>query len=293
MEPRPATDQAGTDDAAGRCARPLDALNFLLADVRGARGPFLNVYLVSERHWTQSAVGLMTTIAGLLGIVVQTPIGGAIDATWAKRGAIVAALAVLALGAATLFVLPEFWPVTLANAAMAIVGDVFGPAVAALTLGLTTRAALARRLGRNSAFDHAGNVAIALAVGAVGYAVSQRAVFLLVPVFALAAIVAVLSIPHGAIDQDRARGLDEPGGTARRMARRRARRFRARRAARGRAPRRRACLRARRRATARCCARARCWCSACAPRCSISPTRRCCRWSGRSWRPRTRASPTR
>ncbi len=210
MEPRPATDQAGTDDAAGRCARPLDALNFLLADVRGALGPFLNVYLVSERHWTQSAVGLMTTIAGLLGIVVQTPIGGAIDATWAKRGAIVAALAVLALGAATLFVLPEFWPVTLANAAMAIVGDVFGPAVAALTLGLTTRAALARRLGRNSAFDHAGNVAIALAVGAVGYAVSQRAVFLLVPVFALAAIVAVLSIPHGAIDQDPARGLDEP-----------------------------------------------------------------------------------
>lgn len=198
--------------AAARAARPLDALNFLLADVRGALGPFLNVYLVTERHWTQSAVGLMTTIAGLLGLLAQTPIGGAIDATRARRGAIVVALAVLALGAATLFVWSRFWPVTLASAAMAVVGDVFGPAVAALTLGLTTRAALARRLGRNSAFDHAGNVAIALAVGAVGYAVSQRAVFLLVPGFALAAIVAVLSIPAAAIDHDRARGLDEPGG---------------------------------------------------------------------------------
>jgi len=39
-------------------------------------------------------------------------------------------------------------------------------------------------MGRNSAFDHAGNVAIALVAGAVGYAFSQRAVFLLVPFFA-------------------------------------------------------------------------------------------------------------
>ena len=196
-------------EPAVRSPRALDALNFLLADVRGALGPFLNVYLVTERHWTQSAVGLMTTAAGLLGLLVQTPIGAAIDATRAKRGAVVAALAVLALGAATLFALPQFWPVTVANAAMAVAGDVFGPAVAALTLGLSTRAALARRLGRNSAFDHAGNVAIALAVGAVGYALSQRAVFLLVPAFAVAAIAATLAIPHGSIDQRSARGLGE------------------------------------------------------------------------------------
>ena len=30
----------------------LDALNFLLADVRGALGPFLNVFLVSQQHWS-------------------------------------------------------------------------------------------------------------------------------------------------------------------------------------------------------------------------------------------------
>jgi Na+/melibiose symporter-like transporter len=91
---------------------------------------------------------------------------------------------------------------------MAIVGDVFGPAVAALTLGLYARAKLARRMGRNSAFDHAGNVAIAVVAGAVGYVFSQRAVFLLVPVFAVLAGVAVLSIPADAIDYDRARDLE-------------------------------------------------------------------------------------
>ena len=186
----------------------LDAVNFLLADVRGALGPFLNVFLVTQQHWSQSEVGLVTTIGGLLGLTVQTPIGAAIDETHAKRGAILLALAVLGIGAAIIFAWPSFWPVLIANSLMAIVGDVFGPAVAALTLGLYARKQLARRMGRNSAFDHAGNVAIAVLAGAVGYAFSQQAVFLLVPVFAVLAGIAVLSIPAEAINFDRARDLD-------------------------------------------------------------------------------------
>jgi MFS family permease len=194
---------------AGFQSRSLDAVNFLLADVRGALGPYLNVFLVTQQHWSQSEVGLVTTIGGLLGLVVQTPIGAAIDETRAKRGAIVLAFAVVAVGAVVIFALPTFWPVAIANTLMAVVGDVFGPAVAALTLGLYARKQLARRMGRNSAFDHAGNVAIAVAAGAVGYAFSQRAVFLLVPVFTVLAGLAVLSIPAAAINYDRARDLRE------------------------------------------------------------------------------------
>jgi MFS family permease len=193
----------------------LDAINFLLADVRGALGPYLNVFLVTQRHWSQSEVGLVTTIGGLLGLAVQTPIGAAIDETSAKRGAIVLALAVLGIGAVIIFAWPSFWPVVIANSLMAIVGDVFAPAIAALTLGLYARKRLARRMGRNSAFDHAGNVAIAVVAGAIGYAFSQRAVFLLVPVFAVLAGIAVLSIPAEAIDFDRARDLDREGDAAR------------------------------------------------------------------------------
>src|SRR5882672_12867510 len=187
----------------------LDAINFLLADVRGALGPYLNVFLVTQQHWSLSGVGVVTTIGGLLGIAAQTPIGAAIDETRAKRGVIILALAVLALGASIIFALPNFWPVLIANCLIAIVGDVFGPAVAALTLGLYARKQLARRMGRNSAFDHAGNVAIAVAAAAVGYAFSQRAVFLLVPVFAVLAGIAVLSIPAKAIDLDEARDFDQ------------------------------------------------------------------------------------
>src|SRR6267378_1308514 len=142
--------------ASGSRFRPasLDALNFLLSDVRGALGPYLNVFLVTQQHWSQTEVGLVTTVGGLLGLAVQTPIGAAIDETRAKRGAIVLALAVLGIGAAVIFAWPSFWPVAIANSLMAIVGNVFGPAVAALTLGLYTRNQLARRMGRNSAFDH-------------------------------------------------------------------------------------------------------------------------------------------
>jgi MFS family permease len=186
----------------------LDAINFLLADVRGALGPYLNVFLVTQQHWSLSEVGVVTTIGGLLGIAAQTPIGAAIDETRAKRGVIILALAVLALGALIIFALPNFWPVLIANCLIAIVGDVFGPAVAALTLGLYARKQLARRMGRNSAFDHAGNVAIAVVAGAVGYEFSQRAVFLLVPICAVLAGIAVLSIPYKAIDFERARDLD-------------------------------------------------------------------------------------
>ena len=70
---------------------------------------------------------------------------------------------------------------------------------------------LARRLARNSAFDHGGNIAIALLAGAVGYAFSQRAVFLMVPAFAALTSAAVLAIPADAINQDRARDLASNG----------------------------------------------------------------------------------
>jgi MFS family permease len=192
----------------------LDAINFLLADVRGALGPYLNVFLVTQQGWSQSSVGLMTTVGGLIGLAAQTPAGAAIDATRAKRGMIGVALAVLAIGAVIIFVAPTFWPVLVANTVLAVVGDIFGPAVAALTLGLFTQHHLATRMGRNAAFDHVGNVAVAVVAGGVGWLFGQRAVFLLVPFFAVLAIGAVLSIPAAAIDHRRARGAGPDATTS-------------------------------------------------------------------------------
>ena len=190
----------------------LDAVNFLAADVRNLFGPFVNVFLVTSRHWTQTDVGLVTTASGLLGIALQTPIGAAIDVTRAKRGVILLTMAAMTAAAAIIFAAPTFWPMAVALSILAVAGDAFVPAVSALTLGLVTKDKLARRLGRNSAFDHGGNIVIALLAGAVGYAFSQRAVFLMVPVFAALTSAAVLAIPADAINHDRARDLAADGG---------------------------------------------------------------------------------
>ena len=189
----------------------LDALNFLSADVRNLFGPYVNVYLVTDRHWTQTDVGVITTASGLLGIALQTPIGAAIDVIRAKRAVIVATMAAMTVAAIVIYFAPAFWPIILAASILAVAGDAFVPAVSAMTLGLVKRQDLARRLGRNSAWNHAGNMAIAFVAAGVGTLFTQKAVFLLVPVFAALTSAAVLMIPGDAIDHDRARDLSEDG----------------------------------------------------------------------------------
>jgi hypothetical protein len=63
-------------ETAGRPVAPsrsypasLDALNFLLADVRGALGPYLNVFLVTQQHWSQGAVAVLGRGAGHLALL--------------------------------------------------------------------------------------------------------------------------------------------------------------------------------------------------------------------------------
>jgi MFS family permease len=190
--------------------RSLDALNFLLADMRGAVWPYLNVFLVTQQGWSQEAVGAVTMMSGLIGLVFSAPAGALIDATRAKRGLVVSALVILGASGAAVGYFSSFWPLLAATTAMGVVGDLFGPAIAALTLGLFAREQLARQMGRNSAYDHAGNVAIALIAALVGWAFTQRAVFFLTPLLAALAAVAVLTIPARAIDHEKAREARAP-----------------------------------------------------------------------------------
>ena len=187
---------------------PLDWLNFLLADVRGGLGPYVNVFLLTEAGWDQATIGAVLTVSGLIGIALHAPVGALIDATRAKRGLLVAGTWALAACAVAIATTPTLSVVIAADVAMAVLGAVFAPTVAALTLGLVGREALPLHLGRNAAFDRAGNLFIAALAGLVGTFVAQRAVFFLVPFFAALATVAILSIPARAIDHERARGFE-------------------------------------------------------------------------------------
>jgi sugar phosphate permease len=156
----------------------LDAANFFLADVRDALGPFLAVYLLTEREWDAASIGLVMSIATIAGIPAQTPSGALVDAT--KASGVMVAAAVL-VTAASLVVpwLSSFWPVAVSQATAHAAGVVFGPALAAVTLGIFGHGAFTKRIGRNESFNHAGNAFAAATAGALAYLWGPRVVFYL------------------------------------------------------------------------------------------------------------------
>lgn len=198
---------AGAETA--RTGRALDALNFFLADVRDGLGPYLAIYLLTEQKWNEAGIGLVMSIAALAGIVAQTPAGALIDRSTAKRGLMIAAAIVVTLASLTLPFLQQFEWVAATQALAAAAGAIFAPAIAAVTLGIVGPRAFARRVGRNEAFNHAGNATAATLAGAAAYFFGPIVVFWLLAAMAIASIFATLSIPADTIDHHVARGLDD------------------------------------------------------------------------------------
>lgn len=187
----------------------LDRLNFFLADVRGGLGPYIGVFLFTEAHWSQASIGAVLTISGLVGIAAHPAVGAFIDRSNAKRELLVVSSFLLCACGLAIIHAPIAPVVIVSDVVMATLGAVFAPTVAAITLGLYGREALAERLGRNAAFDRAGNIFIAGVAGLVGVLASQTAPFYLAPIFAALAARAAFDIRATAIDHRRARGLED------------------------------------------------------------------------------------
>jgi MFS family permease len=189
--------------------RPLDALNFFLADVRDGLGPYLAIYLLTEQKWDQASIGVVMSVAALAGIIAQTPAGALIDKTTAKRGLIIAAAVMVTIGSVVLPLFSGFFLVATTQALTHVAAAVFAPALAAITLGIVGPKAFARRIGRNEAFNHAGNATAATLAGISAYFFGPIVVFWLLAAMAIASIFATLAIPPETIDHHLARGLDD------------------------------------------------------------------------------------
>ena len=187
----------------------LDWLNILLADVEGGLGPFLAVLLMSSRHWDPARIGLVLTIGGVTTVLARAPGGALVDGVRWKRSLIAVGALAVALAAGAIALVPAFWVVVVAQVASGTANAIFPSAVAAISLGIFGRAAFARRVGRNEAFNHLGNVATALAGGAAGYLIGPAAVLWLVGALALASVAAVYALRGDAIDHTVARGADD------------------------------------------------------------------------------------
>jgi MFS family permease len=183
--------------------------HFFLADVKDGLGPFLAIFLMSSQYWDAGRTGVVLTIAGVATVLARGPGGALVDAVHWKRTLIAIGALAVAISAAVMALVPQFWPIAVARAASGIADAVFPLAVAAISLGIVGRGLFPRRVGRNEAFNHSGNAVAAIVAGLAGYFVAPGAVLWLIAALALASIGAVYAIDGRAIDHEAARGADD------------------------------------------------------------------------------------
>jgi MFS family permease len=178
--------------------RGLDWFNLFVANIQTGFGPFIAVYLISQR-WTQTSIGLALSIGTVAAMASQVPAGAVVDAIPNKTR--VAAFSVLAFTACALmfaiYPIPLF--VYLAEILHGVSSCTLGPATAAMSLVIAGRFGMGLRLGRNARYAAIGNGVGALLMGACGQYISERAVFFLTAAFTLPALVALLPLRRVAI----------------------------------------------------------------------------------------------
>ena len=202
--PEPVT-RGATATPSRQSLRGLDWFIFFLADVQTGFGPFIAVYLTTQK-WTQVEIGLVLSIGGVVALVGQIPGGAIVDAARSER--LVAGLAVATIGGCALaYAGWPIFPVVVAAAALhAAASCVLGPAIAAISLGLVGPHAIGERFGRNARFASLGNGTAAAVMGTAGYLLSSRSVFLVTFLLAIPTLLALSRIREREIDPQRAHG---------------------------------------------------------------------------------------
>jgi len=184
--------------------RGLDWTNFFLADVQVSFGAFLAFYL-ANLGWSKQDVGFVMAVGGLVGVAAQIPGGALTDALPWKRG--LAAVGVLLISSAALIL--ALWPsyalVFVAATLHGMTGGIVGPALAAISLGLTGRQGMSLRIGRNFRFAGAGNALTAAVTGAVASYLSNSAIFMVAAALSIPTLLALSYIRPNEIDYARAR----------------------------------------------------------------------------------------
>jgi MFS family permease len=173
--------------------RGLDWFIFFLADVQTGFGPFVAVYLTTQK-WTQVEIGFVLSIGGVVALIGQMPGGAIVDAARSER--LVAGLAIATIGISALAYAawPIFPVVAVAATLHAAASCVLGPAIAAISLGLVGPLAIGERFGRNARFASLGNGVAAALMGTCGYLLSSRSVFLVTFILAIPTLLALARI---------------------------------------------------------------------------------------------------
>src|SRR6266498_2442100 len=116
----------------------LDGVNFFIAGISAAFGPYVAVYLADQK-WTQENIGFVLTASSLAGLLSQLPGGELLDTIRSKRALIVVGVTMVAISAIIIAFQPSFPLVFTALMLQGITGGFLGPAIVAISLGLDYR----------------------------------------------------------------------------------------------------------------------------------------------------------
>ncbi len=184
----------------------LNAANFFLAEVLGVVMPFLGKYLKGA-GWSETALGVAISVAGLGVFVLQTPAGFLVDRVRSRRALLAGASLLVGACFGAVPLVPADWRwidplLFLGGAAQSF----FVPLLGALALGLAGHAALNRTMGTNQGWNHAGNIAAALtAMLLVGW-LGVASVFYTVLAVSVLAAASVFLIRRDDLDEEGASG---------------------------------------------------------------------------------------
>jgi MFS family permease len=178
--------------------RSLDWLNLFVANIQTGFGPFIVVYLTTQ-NWTQTSIGLALSLGTITSMASQVPAGALVDAIGRKSWVAAASVFAFTMSALLFAVQPTPLFVYIAEILHGFSSCTLAPSIAAMSLALAGHAAFGLRLGRNARFASIGNGLGAVLMGACGYYLSGRAVFVLTAVLTLPALAAL--VPLGRLDE--------------------------------------------------------------------------------------------
>jgi hypothetical protein len=180
-------------EASPRSLRGLDLLNFFVADVQTGFGPFIAIYLTTQR-WTALSIGSVLSLGTIVAMTSQLPAGALVDWMPSKRIAALLALAAICASALLFVFLPTHFGIGLAEILHGFANCMLNPAIAAITITLVGRAALGERLGRDARYSSMGAGLAAAAMGTCGYYLMPGSVFWLTAILCAPALVALTQI---------------------------------------------------------------------------------------------------
>ena len=167
------------------------------------------IFYTAVRHWNPGQIGTLIACQSIAGVLIQAPVGYWVDESRHKKLLTGAAGIAVALGALGIVLLPSFWAQIAVQIVIGCAVTIFPAATAAFALGMVEKDQFAGRVARNEVFTHGGNVAFAVAAGAVGTVLALQGIFYGAAIFAAGMAPSVYFINEKDVSYEAARAGDE------------------------------------------------------------------------------------